>query len=131
MKRKILIVVVITLLITSLGCSAGLNAGSTTPPDEVVPASRPTPLPRRYTLAILPPLPAGSAAQAEAIDDDGLVVGHSVINFEAEATEWANGRAIDLGPGVTLAVNAHVAAADRTGGGYAMARWHDWHAARV
>jgi probable HAF family extracellular repeat protein len=62
-------------------------------------------LPQTYALTILPPVDGGTAAQAQAINAGGTVVGYSVLNGHGEATEWQDGTVIDLGEGFALAVN--------------------------
>jgi uncharacterized membrane protein len=67
----------------------------------------PTPaaLPKAYSLTLLPPLPGGAESQAQAINKSGAIAGYSMINGQAEATEWVNAQPTDLGPGFAMAIN--------------------------
>ncbi len=65
----------------------------------------PTPLPKAYSLTLLPPLPGASESQAQAINNNGAIAGYSMINGQAEATEWVNAQPTDLGPGFAMAIN--------------------------
>lgn len=117
------------ILLTSvlLGCGGGqLTAPSSviTPPVTVpAPAPEPAPppptppppsppppvtLPASYKFTVLPPLPTASAAQAQAINDSGVVMGWSNTGEGVsgiEATEWVNAQPIDVGPGYGMAIN--------------------------
>jgi probable HAF family extracellular repeat protein len=61
------------------------------------PPPPPTPLPQSYTLTILPPVCGGSAAQAQAINEAGVVAGYSIVNGKSNATIWQNAVAVNLG----------------------------------
>lgn len=74
------------------------------PPPAPVPIP-PSPVPTSYALTILPPVTGGSAAQAEAVNDAGLVVGWSIVDGQAAATEWISGQPQNLGQGFALAIN--------------------------
>lgn len=99
------------LLIIVSGCGGGSMArtASVPSPPPVVVTPPPPPqatLPATYALAILLPLPGGSAAQAEAINAAGQVVGYSIVDGAAEATMWQGGSPIYMGQGWALAISS-------------------------
>jgi uncharacterized membrane protein len=65
----------------------------------------PTALPQTYSLTLLPPLPGASDSQAQAINNNGAIAGYSMINGQAEATQWVNAQPTDLGPGFAVTIN--------------------------
>ena len=100
-------------LLCLAGCGGGQPATTASSPVPAPPPSGTPPpvlLPRTYVLTILPPVDGGTAARAEAINASGMVVGYSVVDGAAEATEWRNGVPIDLGPGIAVAISGNLIA---------------------
>src|SRR5882724_6704935 len=76
------------------------------PPPAPPPPSTPPSVPTSWTVTELAPLPGFNASQANAVNAAGVVVGYSETPAGVtEATMWANGVTIDLGPGIATAVN--------------------------
>ncbi len=87
--------------------SAGTPAPPPPPPPTPPPPTPPPPslpsLPQSWTLADLPPIAGGSAAQANALNNSPHIVGYSVSNESVHATLWVNGVASDIGGPGTFA----------------------------
>lgn len=101
------------LLLITLGCGGSPQASlqqPVTPPPTVAPVPVPPPpppsVPTSWTVTDLVPLAGFNASQANAVNSSGVVVGYSETPAGVtEATMWANGQVIDLGPGIATAVN--------------------------
>ena len=84
------------LVLLSLSILAGCGGGvSSAPPTAQTPP--PVPTVTHYIVVDLPPLPGGSASQAQGLNSAGDVAGYSVLNGHASAVLWKNGAPIDLG----------------------------------
>lgn len=100
---------VLIIWLTSCGGSpqASLQQPATPPPTVIPPSVPPPPtIPHSWTMTDLTPLPGFNASQANAVNSAGTVVGYSESpDGTTKATEWVNGSAIDLGPGIATAIN--------------------------
>jgi len=114
-QMKFALALVMAMLVT-VGCggSPQTSLQPAAPPAPVVtpppvPPSTPPPppaMPTSWTVTDLAPLAGFNASQANAVNSAGVVVGYSETPAGVtEATLWANGAVIDLGPGIATAVN--------------------------
>jgi len=99
---------VTVLLLVLCGCGGGSitnvpPSAPVTPPPTVTP---PPAIPSSWVVTDLAPLPGFNAAQANALNASGHIVGYSEIpTGQVEATEWYQGVATDIGPGVATGIN--------------------------
>lgn len=94
-----------TYTLTAKG-AGGTQTAMATVTVTTPPPSTPPPIPTSWTVTDLPPLPGYNGAQANAVNASGHAAGYSSnVMGDVEATEWIDGVAIDLGPGVAVAIN--------------------------
>jgi hypothetical protein len=85
------------LVLLSLSILAGCGGGGTFPAPQIAQTPPPVPVLTHYTVTDLPPLPGGSASQAQGLKSAGDAAGYSVTNGHANAVVWKNAVPTDLG----------------------------------
>lgn len=105
MKSSVVLRSLLSLILLpsiTVGCGGGSPTASVSQPTPVTQPPPPTPsspppLPSHWEATALPPITGAGAAQANALNNFGHVVGYSVENGAAHATLWEDGMAQDLG----------------------------------
>lgn len=92
---KLLSGVLVTAALVNLGCGGGSPMATATQPAAVT--STPPALPSHWQATDLVPILGAGAAQANALNAAGHVVGYSVADGSSHATLWKDGQVLDLG----------------------------------
>ncbi len=98
-----LVALIVLVLVTAVGCGGGQMAPAPPVPQPV--PNTPT-VSQTWKATDLPPLLGTQAAQAQALNSKGIVMGYSVTNDGLpRVTKWVNATPTDLGPGVATGIN--------------------------